>query len=219
MSAPALAKNNTRLCRTSSGEADEIAPLLKTTSVSLLERLQAVSAEADWQRLQEIYLPLICHWLARIPGLKDDAADLAQEVFVVLIREIPSFRRQREGSFRTWLRQVTINRVRSHSKRQDRRPMAGFDPADRFLEQLADPKGDLAQEWDREHDRHVFEKLLGIVQPGFGPKTWQAFQRFAIQGIPAAQVASELQMTENAVLLAKSRILKRLRLEAGELLD
>src|SRR5580704_11825811 len=142
MSAPALAKNNTRLCRTSAGEADEIAPLLKTTSVSLLERLQAVSAETDWQRLQEIYLPLICHWLARIPGLKDDAADLAQEVFVVLIREIPSFRRQREGSFRTWLRQVTINRVRSHRKRQDRRPMAGFDPADRFLEQLADPKGD-----------------------------------------------------------------------------
>jgi RNA polymerase sigma-70 factor, ECF subfamily len=56
-------------------------------------------------------LPLIARWLARVPGLGDEADDLAQEVFVVVIREIPRFQRQREGSFRAWLRQVTVNKV------------------------------------------------------------------------------------------------------------
>jgi RNA polymerase sigma-70 factor (ECF subfamily) len=48
--------------------------------------------------------------------------------------------------------------------------------------------------------------------------TWEAFRRFALDGRSAARVAEELGLTENTVLQAKSRILKRLRKEAGELL-
>jgi RNA polymerase sigma-70 factor (ECF subfamily) len=195
-------------------------PALKTTSVSLLERLQlAQPSEADWQRLQDIYLPLIRQWLARIPGLGDEADDLSQEVFLVLVREIPNFRRQREGSFRTWLRQVTVNRVRTHRKQLRRRPLLEDDPAEGFLSRLADPNDDLAREWDRAHDRHVFETLKAVVQPAFTPTSWQAFTRFALDGAPAADVAAELGITENAVLQAKSRILKRLRREAGDFLE
>ena len=57
-----------------------------------------------------------------------------------------------------------------------------------------------------------------VVQPDFNPKTWKAFQRFGVDGVPAGRVAEELGMTENAVILAKSRVLKRLREEAGDLL-
>jgi RNA polymerase sigma-70 factor (ECF subfamily) len=94
----------------------------------------------------------------------------------------------------------------------------GLDPADGFLERLSDPNGDLAREWDRDHDRHVVEKLLAVVQPDFTPATWDAFRRFGIDGVPAARVAQELGLSENAVILAKSRVLKRLREEAGDLL-
>ena len=48
----------------------------------------------------------------------------------------------------------------------------------------------------------------------FDPTTWDAFRRFALEEKPAAKVAEELGISENAVLLAKSRILKRLRREA-----
>src|SRR5580693_361472 len=107
------------------------------TSVSLLDRLKAAGPDAsDWNRLQGIYLPLITRWLDRVPGLGDEADDLAQEVFVVVIREIPRFQRQREGSFRAWLRHVTVNKVRTHRRRLHRRPAAGRDPADRFLDGL-----------------------------------------------------------------------------------
>ena len=97
-------------------------------------------------------------------------------------------------------------------------PAVGLDPAVGFLDRLEAPDGDLAREWDQDHDRHVFERLLAIVQPDFHPTTWEAFRRFAMDGLPAAQVAEELGLTENAVLQAKSRILKRLRAEAGDLL-
>ena len=60
------------------------------TSVSLLDRLKVARPDAsDWGRLQDIYLPLITRWLRRIPGLGDEADDLAQEVFVVMVRELP----------------------------------------------------------------------------------------------------------------------------------
>jgi RNA polymerase sigma-70 factor, ECF subfamily len=82
------------------------------TSLSLLDRLKVAGPEAsDWNRLQGIYLPLIQRWLSRVPGIGDESADLAQELLVVVFREIPRFERQREGSFRAWLRKVTVNKV------------------------------------------------------------------------------------------------------------
>jgi RNA polymerase sigma-70 factor, ECF subfamily len=192
---------------------------MSATSISLLDRLKAARPDAsDWNRLQGIYLPLISRWLGRVPGLGTEADDLAQEVFVVVIREIPRFQRQREGSFRAWLRQVTVNKVRTYRRKRHRRPMVGVDATDGFLNSLADPGGDLAREWDLDHDRHVFEKLLAVVQPDFSATTWEAFRRFAVDGLPAATVAEETGLSVNAVLQAKSRILKRLREEAGDLL-
>jgi RNA polymerase sigma-70 factor (ECF subfamily) len=193
---------------------------LDPTSVSLIDRLRMARPDAsDWLRLQDIYLPLIRRWLARVPGLGDEAADLAQEVFVVVVREVARFERRREGSFRAWLRQVTVNQVRTHRRRRHRRPVVGLDPAEGFLDQLAAPQSELAREWDREHDRHVFQKLQAAVQPEFNRTSWEAFRRLALDGLPPAQVAQELGVSINTVLLAKSRILKRLREEAGDLLD
>jgi RNA polymerase sigma-70 factor (ECF subfamily) len=190
---------------------------MNPTSISLLDRLRTARPEAsDWNRLQEVYLPLIRRWLGRVPGLGAEVDDLAQEVFIVVVRQIPRFDRKQEGSFRAWLRQVVVNRVRTYRRR--RRPAVGLDPADGFLDRLADPDGDLARGWDREHDKHVTQKLLAIVRPDFSPATWESFRRFALDGLPAAEVAAGLGMTENAVIRAKSRILKRLREEAGELL-
>ena len=194
---------------------------MNTTSLGLLERLKHAKPDAsEWRRLRDIYLPMIRHWLSRLPHLHDEVDDLTQEVLVVLFRELPSFERHRDGSFRAWLRQITVNRMRAFCKTQRKQPLATGGPeTEQLLAQLADPTSDLASEWDRDHDKHVFEKLLAIVEGDFEPSTWQAFTRFAVEGRPAAQVAGELGLPESAVVQAKFRILKRLREEAGELLD
>jgi RNA polymerase sigma-70 factor, ECF subfamily len=194
---------------------------MNTTSVSLLDRLKnAPPDDPDWQKLRDIYVPLIRVWLTRVTYLRDEADDLAQEVFVALLRELPAFERQRTGSFRAWLRQVTTNRMRAFCKSRRRQPLAGLgEEADSLLAQLQDPASELSQQWDLDHDRHVFQKLLAIVQPDFEPATWKAFSRFALDDVPAAAVARELGMSESAVVQAKHRVLKRLREEAGGLLD
>jgi RNA polymerase sigma-70 factor (ECF subfamily) len=191
---------------------------MSRTSTSLLDRLRLAQPDPrDWQRLQDLYLPLIRHWLSRVPGLRDESDDLVQEVFVVLVRELPSFERQRDGSFRAWLRQITVNRIRAFCKGQ-RHHLLGPE-ANQLLAQLVDSTSDLARQWDLDHDQHVVRKLLATVQPDFEPKTWEAFTRFGLEGQPAAAVAQQLGMSEGAVMQAKFRILKRLREEAGALMD
>ena len=50
---------------------------------------------------------------------------------------------------------------------------------------------------------------------GLGPSS---FQRFGVEGVPAGRVVEELGLSENALILAKSRDLKRSTEEAGDLL-
>jgi len=194
---------------------------MNTTSLSLLDRLKGAGPDAaDWHRLKDVYLPLIRSWLSTVPGLGDEADDLAQDVFVVLLRALPSFERRRHGSFRAWLRQVTANRVRAFWK-ANRKQAHGHGEGDGegLLAQLEDPGSDLARQWDRDHDLHLLGKLLAAVRPDFEPATWQAFTRFALDGLPAAEVARELATSESVVVQAKYRVLKRLREEAGDLMS
>lgn len=194
----------------------------KLTSISLLDRLK--SAEPDdpqWQRLHDIYGPWIKAWLARAGESGSDAQDLTQEVLLVLVRELPSFQRQRDGSFRRFLGQVLLNRMRAHWKQRKRRPkaLAGGESGTDGLEQLADPASALSRQWDREHDDFVLRRLMTTVEHDFSTTTWQAFRRCALDGEAAAAVSADLGITVNAVLVAKSRVLKRLREEAAGLID
>jgi RNA polymerase sigma-70 factor (ECF subfamily) len=190
------------------------------TSVSLLERLRTQPDEAAWQRLDDLYRPLIRRWLLRDPTLRHDADDLVQEVMAVLVRELPEFRRERAGSFRRWLRSVTFHRLQAFWRSRQYRPRLLDDSAaDSWLAQLEDPDSDLSQQWDREHDQHVMQRLLELIEPEFRPTTWQAFRRVLLDGEKPAQVAAQLGISENAVLLAKSHVLNRLRQEAQGLFD
>jgi RNA polymerase sigma-70 factor (ECF subfamily) len=193
---------------------------MTSTPISLLDRLKKAPADSpDWSRFQDIYLPLIKAWLARIAGTRDERDDLAQEVMVVLVRELHVFRTQGKGSFRAWLRQITVNQSRAYFKKRRKRPLVGLSKdEDQFLSQLEDPNSELSREWDQDHDRHVSQKLLLLVKNDFTPATWDAFCQFALEGNPAGEVAKNLGISENAVLLAKSRILKRLRREARDFL-
>jgi RNA polymerase sigma-70 factor, ECF subfamily len=190
------------------------------TSVSLLERLRTAPDEAAWRRLDNLYRPLIQRWLLRDPGLGEEAEDIVQEVMQVLVRELPGFHRQRDGSFRRWLRTITVHRVLAHHRARHHRPQAlGAPQAECPLAKLEDPHSELSRIWDEEHDRHVLRRLLELVEPMFEPATFAAFSRLVFDEVAAAQAADELGLSVNAVLLGKSRVLKRLRQEAEGLVD
>jgi RNA polymerase sigma-70 factor (ECF subfamily) len=190
------------------------------TPVSLLERLRQRPASADWQRLDDLYRPLIHRWLLRDPTLGEEAEDLVQEVLSVLVRELPRFERQRAGSFRCWLRTITTNRLQAFWRSRQARPVPlGSGSASSPLSQLEDPTSELSRQWDHEHDQHVVGRLLELIEGDFEPTTWQAFRRVVLNERKPEAVATELGLSVNAVLLAKSRVLKRLRQEGQGLLD
>jgi len=190
------------------------------TSLTLLERLQRDPDPASWQRLVDIYGPLIARWLSRSPLQKADHEDLTQEVLKVVVQKLPDFQRRREGSFRAWLRGVTANCMREFWRSSKYRPVAtGDSDFLQKLQELEDPKSQLAQAWNTEHDRHVVRRLLELIAPQFEPTTLQAFRRVVWDGQKSAQVAAELGISVNAVFLAKSKVLRALRQETAELLS
>lgn len=179
------------------------------------------SDQAAWRRLTELYEPLIQKWVRPHVGQRADAEDLVQEVMTTVVRELPRFdHNQRAGAFRAWLRTITVHRLRAHWEKRDAGPSAGAyaDPRE-VLAQLADPASDLSRSWDDEHDRHVTRSLLKSIKLEYQPATWRAFERQVQDGLPAALVAQELGLSVNAVLIAKSRVLKRLREKAAGLVE
>ena len=190
------------------------------TSVSLLERLRTAGDDSAWRRLDDIYRPLIQRWLRRDPKLGAEADDIVQDVMHVLVRELPGFQRQRNGSFRRWLRTITGHRVLAHHRARQKGPRALGAPMEECpLAQLSDPNSELSLLWDQEHDQHVLRRLLELVEPQFEACSLTAFRRVVFEQIPPTQVAADLGLSINAVLLAKSRILSRLRQESEGLID
>ncbi|HJT31615.1 MAG TPA: sigma-70 family RNA polymerase sigma factor [Pirellulales bacterium] len=187
---------------------------MHTTPASLLKRLKQPEADRDWQRFVDLYTPLFFYW-ARQAGLRPpDDADLVQEVFLILVKKLPEFDYDRRKSFRGWLRTLMTNRLRDHWRRAKVPEAAG---AENLLAELA--SRDIADVDEQEHRRYLLARAAQIVRPEFQESTWQACWRFAFEGVAAAEVARDLGMTENAVYIAKGRVLKRLRAELEGLLD
>jgi RNA polymerase sigma-70 factor (ECF subfamily) len=194
---------------------------MSDTSATLLDRLCRQGDGESWQRLVDLYTPLIRGWLRRHARLEQDVDDIVQEVLTVVVRKLPQFRREpRTGAFRRWLKNITVNCLRDFWRAGRSRPVAtGDSDFGQMLDQLEDPNSDLSRLWDQEHDHHVTHRLLELIRPKFEATTWQAFQRVALDGIDADRVAAELGLSVNAVFIAKSRVLSRLRQEGEGLID
>jgi RNA polymerase sigma-70 factor (ECF subfamily) len=191
------------------------------TPLSLLERLRLRPDSAAWQRLIDLYTPLIHGWLRRYAVHVPDMDDLCQEVMAVVVREMPQFRHDlRKGAFRRWLKTITVNRLRTFWRGRRSRPIAtGDSEFEGILNQLEDPDSGISRQWDQEHDQFVIKRLLELLEPEFEPNTWRAFRALTLEGKGTAEVAAELNISPNAVRIAKSRVMSRFRQEVVGLID
>jgi RNA polymerase sigma-70 factor (ECF subfamily) len=189
------------------------------TSTSLLERAKSQDEKA-WEQLVELYSPLVYAWCRKAGLQPADAADVGQEVFRAVARKLGDFHRDREGdTFRGWLRTITRNKLRDLAADLRRSP-AGFggidgsNELDRFSDESLDTEADLAS--DRQI---VYQRALEVIRTAFEERTWRMFWLVVIEDKPAEDVARELQVTVNAVYLAKSRVLRRLRDEFADVIE
>ena len=62
-------------------------------------------------------------------------------------------------------------------------------------------------------------EVLNSIKGEFKEQTWEAFQGVTLDEKKPREVAEELDMTVNAVFIAKSRVLSRLRNHGQGLID
>jgi len=184
---------------------------MHSTKASLLIRLRQPDEPDAWEQFVHLYTPLLLYW-ARKLGLQDeDAADLVQDVLLQLVRKMPEFRYEPGRTFRGWMRTVLMNKWRDRPRRGDAAPL------DSQAEPAAHADNDDLEE--REYRLYILGRALRLMVDDFEPATWQACWETVVCGRPAAEVAAELGITVNAVYLAKSRVLGRLRQDLEGLLD
>jgi RNA polymerase sigma-70 factor (ECF subfamily) len=190
----------------------------------MLESVRAMRPGA-WQRLVDLYGQVVYRW-CRESGLKaEDAADAVQEVFLAVATHVSDFHREdSRGSFTAWLATITRNKIRDHYRRRSGRPDArGGTQAQQRLMEIPEPDPPTAREdWPAasdftESERIVSRRAVDLVRSEFEPRTWEAWRKTAVEGRPAADVASDLGMSLAAVYKAKSRVLLRLRQELAGL--
>jgi RNA polymerase sigma-70 factor (ECF subfamily) len=153
----------------------------------------------------------------RQAGLQEvDAADVGQDVFRAVAGAIGSFHHDRKGdTFRGWLRTITRNKVRDFVRRSraDAQGVGGSEAQRRLLQVEEDRPAD-SEESAAEDDRlTVYRRAVELILSGYEERTRQAFLRVVVEQQPPADVARDLGLTVNAVYLAKSRILRRIREE------
>lgn len=188
------------------------------TSRSLLARVQANEARA-WERLVNLYAPVVYYW-CRARGLQEhDVSDVLQEVFRAVAGHVRGFRKDRAGdTFRGWLRRITQNKLRDHFRQQGRqtRGVGGSSARDRLADlPEAESVGDeLVPEGEGEST--LFARALDLIRAEFADQTWAAFWQTAVEGRSTADVAADFSMTPGAVRVAKCRVLRRLREELDD---
>src|SRR4051794_28158039 len=165
----------------SSGEGPQSST---ATSRSLLERIKADDAAA-WDRLIDLYAPLVFQWCRRWDLAEQDLADVFQDVFQAVATNIASFRKEREGdTFRGWLRTIAKNKVSDHFRKLGRQPAgAGGTDAQIRLSMLPAARSSIDDESSAEDaEQGLFGRALDLIRGEFEERTWQAFWRTAIEG-------------------------------------
>jgi RNA polymerase sigma-70 factor (ECF subfamily) len=192
---------------------------MTSTPVTLLQRLrgpvQQQTTAAAWAEFVELYTPLLYAWATRLGLQPSDAADMVQDVFVILVQKLPEFAYDAHKSFRAWLRTILMNRWRD---RQKHAAVVGQQSGAAVLDEVSSPDQTLELE-EAEYREVLVRRALELMRREFRPATWKACWEQVVIGRSAAAVAAELGISVNAAYVARSRVLRRLREYLDQLLD
>ena len=180
------------------------------TTTALLNNLHEADNEAAWREFDDRYRPILIGFSRRLGLPEADAVDVAQETMVQFIKEYREGKYDRErGRLRSWLLGIARFRVAGiYRKRATSRVSRGESaivdmPRDNEIEEA----------WDTERRMIILRKALEELKnkTKIADKTVRAFEMVALQQRPVIDVAAELEISENDVYLAKSRVATKLK--------
>lgn len=187
-------------------------------AVNALVRRCVSGDAAAWQQIVQQYHRRIYNICYRFSGSSDDAADLAQEVFIKMYRTLGTFDGTR-ASFMTWVTTVTRNLLVDHFRKgkydrvTDSLQATAGNQEDglTIAEQLEDPAASPEARMQTQQTRRMVHEALQKLSP----ELREAVILRDLQDMDYKEIAQVLKVPEGTV---KSRI-NRGRTELGRLLQ
>jgi len=170
---------------------------------ALVERAKGGERAALKALLEEVS-PTVGQWALAHTGNADDAADLVQEVLVLLVRKLPAFRG--ESRFLTWLFMVTRNQaVETHRSRERQEKKM-----ERYHAHLAPPASETAGP-ERQVDGGKIKELLAAFLQELPQRQREVFQMADLQGLTSPEIGEILGVEPGTIRAALFKARRTLR--------
>jgi RNA polymerase sigma factor (sigma-70 family) len=187
------------------------------TSATLLARLRQVPPDqAAWAQFAERYGRKIYGWCRGWNLQETDAEDVTQDVLLKLAAKMQAFVYDPAKSFRAWLKTVARHAWSDYWSGHKGAEATGGSQALQLLA-TAEAREDLVQRLENEFDRELLDEASARVRQRLTPRTWEAFERTALQGQSGAEVGAALGMKVATVFVARSKVQKMLQEELRKL--
>ncbi len=166
----------------------------------------------DLATLYQTWFRPVYRWIRALCGPGIDAEDIAQEVFIVVQRQLGRFD---GGNLAGWLYRIVQLQVRDHQQRAWFRNVFSR-PRDVVLDQIVSPAADQADQLERKEREMYLYELVNQLNP-----LWRdSFLLFevagltgeeiaSLQGIPAATVRTHLSRARKEIVAVMTRLQAR----------
>lgn len=196
-------------------DEDDLIP----TRRSLLSRLKNWDDQESWRVFFDTYWRLI-YSAARRAGLTEpEAQDVVQETVISVLKSMADFKyRSSNGSFKSWLLQLTSWRICDQMRRRKHQLARGpegqaSDQTD-CIEKVVDPASlDWQEAWDTDWEKNVMQAAIQRVKKRVDAKAYQVFDLLVFKEWQALRVARALKLSRAKVYIIKHRVSKALKEE------
>jgi RNA polymerase sigma factor (sigma-70 family) len=167
------------------------------TDEALVEQTRQGDVSA-FDQLVIRYSPRLYGLIYNMTSNHEDTRDMMQDVFAKAFRSLPGFKGK--SSFYTWLHRIAVNRTINFCKKRGRHFQLSLDDVDSSIEN--DPEFlEITSQPDpvRETNLHELQKKLNEAMLKLSPKHRAVVTMFDIQGMPHAEIAQILGVSEGTV--------------------
>ncbi len=182
------------------------------TTTQVLETLKTSDNAVAWQGFRDNFFPVIVNFARRIGLNATDAEDAAQNTMLEFLKAYRSGKYDRgKGRLSHWLFGLARNVIlHFRSNRSPELLISNKTSGTPYWNGVVDEES-AQKTWTTEWRKVLLAKCLNRARQELDKKTFQAFELYALSELSVEEVAQKLGMTENAVYIAKTRVVNRLR--------
>jgi RNA polymerase sigma-70 factor (ECF subfamily) len=182
------------------------------TTTHVLEQLKTSDEAQAWDKLCDCFRPVVIKFAMQLGLSVIDAEDAAQETMVAFLKAFRSGKYDRDkGRLSHWLFGIAKRVILNLRGRKPLEHLVADKTTGTSFWDLIEDDHSIRRSWETEWRHMILTRCLEQVRREFDPKVLEAFELHALKGMPVEEVTQRLDVSRNAVYIAKSRILSRLR--------